>query len=668
MVFAFVLCVLCLVVPGALIASAARMRAFDVVAVAPALSVACVGLSAMLGGAVGVPWGWWLPLGLGALIALILVFVPLGRSRRRGQHVRRGGDWVAWGGLVLGAALGAIQMVAAIGNMSSFSNTFDNTFHLNAVRFIIDNGNASPLFVGSMNAGDGPSFYYPSAWHAIAAVLVQVTGVSVPVATNVLSIVVVCMVWPLSLILLARALSSNRFSWLFAGVLSSAFAVFPLLLLRHGVLYPNILGIAILPAALGLIVWALRGTPLTGATRSQGMVLGALAAGGTALGHPNAVLSLIVLAAPAVLARVIWLVARLVRWNRQPHPAGAATPATRTGTVVEAVIFLVLLAAIPFLWGAMRFDTVEPYRLIQVPVGEAILRTLGMAPLRYTISTFSVIAIVASMLVLLIRRKHLWLILSYAVLAFLYVAGVSMPWEARDAITGLWYNDMYRITALFPVIGIPLIATAAGELCSLLSGSLARRASRDAPSDVEARDIRRLTRRVVSPAAACVVVVGLLVPAFAATSMKEGERDAAWAFNTYDDSQIVTPDELAVMQHVTDVVPEGDTVMVNPWTGAAMTYGLTGRKTSSYHLLETQTAPMAYLAKNLDFAYEDPLVCQYVRENDAYYVLDFGVTEALGESHRDEYGGLLGLEESGVAQTVYSAGDAKLLRIVACPQ
>jgi hypothetical protein len=665
MVLAFVLCAFFLVLPGALIASAAKMRVFDIIAVSPALSVACIGVSAMLGGATGIPWGWWLPLGLSGLIALLTALLPIGRPVLRTARSAFTRDWVAWGSLLIAAVIGTVQTMRAIGDMSSFSNTFDNTFHLNAVRFILDQGNASPLFVGSMNAGDGPSSYYPSVWHGIVALLVQATDVSILVATNVLTLVVVALVWPISLILLARSVSSNRFSWLITGALSGSFAVFPLLLLRNGVLYPNILGLAVLPAALGMIVWALRNSSTTGVTRSQAMVVGALAAAGTALGHPNAVLSLIALAAPAVLVRIIWLIARLSQWNRSSQD-NVTSLSSRTGIIFEGVIFLLLIASVPVLWAVMRFDTVEPYRIIQIPVGEAVLRALGMAPLKYTISVFSVIAVLASMVVLLICRKHLWLILSYAVLIFLYIAGVSMPWEARDAITGLWYNDMFRITALLPIIGIPLIATASGELCKLLTLTVAKRMSRGASPPREARELRRLTRRIVSPVTAGVALVILLIPAFGATSMKEGERDAAWAFSTSPGSEVVTSDELEIMESVPDVVPENDTVMVNPWTGAAMTYALADRKTSSYHLLETQTADMEYLAGNLIYAFTDPQVCEEVQAHRAYYVLDFGEKEVLGGSHRDTYGGLLGLEEAGVAQTVLQAGDARLLQVTAC--
>jgi hypothetical protein len=653
MVFAFLMCLLCFLVPGALMAAAARLRAFDVLALAPALSVFAMGVGALLAGFLRIPWSWWVPFAVGVVFAALLLLLPF-RSRHgvEAGSVRHR-DWIAWLGLGIGAVIGVVQSVRTIGPLSSISQTFDNTFHLNAVRYIVDEGNASPLFVGTLNSGGEPGFYYPSTWHAFASLLVETTGVSIPEATNVVTIVVVALAWPASLLFLMRSLSPNRYSWLVAAALSGGFAVFPLLLLQNGVLYPNLLGMAVLPAALGLIVWVLRGGSTAGVTRGQGVVLGILAAGGTALGHPNTVISLITLAIPAVLARVIWLIAQLARRRGgRSAPASGREPVRHL--VLELVLFAAALLAVPFLWAVLRPTTVRPRELPQIPAGEAVLRALGTAPVGYSISIFSVVALLLSAIVLLALRKHVWLVLGYALLTVLYVAVASWPWEMRDALTGVWYNDPYRITALYPVLAIPMIGLAAGELVRLVTARFGlRRGPRAA-----------LWKPLI--AAGCAAL--LAAPALGSRSMGEGLQGARDRFEITDDSELLTPDELAVIESIPDLVPPEDTVLVNPWTGGALTYALTGWHPSSYHLLETRPPQIDYLVRHLDEAYTDPRVCEDVRGSNAYYVLDFGTQEMNYVSHAGVYGGLLGLEEAGVAQTVQQVGEAKLLRVTACSE
>ena len=72
------------------------------------------------------------------------------------------------------------RLVAAFGRPESFSQTFDNVFHLNAVRYIQETGSRSSYTVSSMTGGG----FYPSAWHDLVALLANLTGASIPVAVT----------------------------------------------------------------------------------------------------------------------------------------------------------------------------------------------------------------------------------------------------------------------------------------------------------------------------------------------------------------------------------------------------------------------------------------------------------------------------------------------------
>ena len=57
------------------------------------------------------------------------------------------------------------------------------------------------------------------------------------------------------------------------------------------------------------------------------------------------------------------------------------------------------------------------------------------------------------------RRRYVWVLLTYLTGAWFYIA-VRLLDEAhgRIFITGVWYNDAYRLAALLPVVAVPLAA------------------------------------------------------------------------------------------------------------------------------------------------------------------------------------------------------------------
>ena len=82
-------------------------------------------------------------------------------------------------------------------NRSRCSQTFDSVFHLNALRYVLETGNASSMTITGMTNGDNPPYFYPAAWHGLASLLIQITGLQLPAAVNVLNLCVAMTVWTL---------------------------------------------------------------------------------------------------------------------------------------------------------------------------------------------------------------------------------------------------------------------------------------------------------------------------------------------------------------------------------------------------------------------------------------------------------------------------------------
>ena len=55
----------------------------------------------------------------------------------------------------------------------SIPSTWDSVWHANTIRFILDTGQASPTHMGELrNVETHDALYYPSAFHALAAISV----------------------------------------------------------------------------------------------------------------------------------------------------------------------------------------------------------------------------------------------------------------------------------------------------------------------------------------------------------------------------------------------------------------------------------------------------------------------------------------------------------------
>ena len=320
-----------LFVPGALVGAAAGLRASLVVAMAPAISIAIIAGTGVVAPVVGLAWGPVPIAAATALTALALLAARLWTARRRPERreagARRRSDpvtaaaWcVAW---PLSAAVTGYTVGRLFNTPDAISQTFDAVFHLNAVEWILKTGNASSLRL-LLEAPQGS--VYPLGWHTLVAAAMRLCGATdVPAATNATALAVSGLVWTSGCLALTHILLRGRpLALLVAAVMAGSFSAFPILLLNWGVLYPNFLSVALLPALLA----AARELVPTAGARPTGLVLpaGALGVGGLGLTQPNT-------AATLLLALVILAVARAVTTVRTPpaeRPAGADTPQLRS--------------------------------------------------------------------------------------------------------------------------------------------------------------------------------------------------------------------------------------------------------------------------------------------------------------------------------------------------
>ncbi|PPB50779.1 hypothetical protein C4K88_02590 [Arthrobacter pityocampae] len=554
------------------------------------------------------------------------------------------------------------RYIAGFGAPENFSQTFDNVYHLNAIKHIAETQNGSALSLGNLT--EASQAFYPAAMHDLMALVVMMTGTSVPVAVNVGTIVLGALVWPLSCVfLISRVIGYRPIPLLAAGVLCAGMSGFPYMMVAFGVLYPNHAAIALLPAALGLVVEALGMTP--GRRRSFSVSAGLLAVAvvpGLALAHPSTLLALLAFAGPVVAARAVR--------EFQGRRGGTGE---RSRPVLWGILFVLYAGVTLVAWLKVRpslaFAPWTPFQTNARAIGEV----LGSAPMGATTAWVLLILTVAGIYVAARQFRDMWWILMMFVIGgvlYMIVSSWSLGWF-RTFMTGVWYNDSFRLAALLPVVTLPLAVLGAEWLTGLLRRIGKPRTAEEPAGGAGTSPVAR-TRRAVSgitsspiTAAAVVLVLGVGTQGGTLSGVQTRMEEV---FALEEESPLLTTDELALLQRVPDLVPADGVIVGNPRTGASLVYALADRRTVAPHIFGDRTDAEQTLLDHWDEAGYNVSVCDDITREGALWALDFGDQEIVPGD--EPYIGLRALEDGSAPgiSLVAEEGDARLYRVDACTE
>lgn len=622
---------------GGTLAWVIGLRGLWAAASAPVFATTIIGGTSVVTGWLGIGWSLLPCLVMAGLVGTVIFIV-----RRKTPAVplagHSGAGW--WTGIAAAVAAVIIgtQVLSVIGEPSAISQTFDNVFHLNAIRYILDTGAASPLEIGQMSSPNGGVPFYPSVWHATAAIVAQISGASIPVVINAQTLLIAAVIWPLGAMLLARVLvGTSAAVTVSAAIVSVSLPIFPLLPMDYGVLYPFQLALATVPLLLAATASALR----IGTSRSQLapgwwilVIVGAVP--GVALAHPGGFVAWLALSVPmfSVFAWRSWRAGKGMRRH-----------------VLLAVGVLAYVGAGILLLKVLRPPL--PTRLWPTALapGDAIVQTLQIS-MFYGASVIGVAVAVVLGIIWVARERSatsliaLW---SWLVGAGLFIIVVSSPFGTlRDALTGSWYNNWPRLAAVFGIALVPLASLGLARTVELV----ARRW----------REARRRASRARMAVGAIAMIAGFsLLPL---SAMPQAVAQAHTRFVLDDSSALVSADEMTLMIRIPEFVPEGVAIAGNPYTGAGLAYAIGGRQVLMPHILVDVSEDAALINEHLDDADTMPAVCDAVAELGVGFALDFGGREVHGGSH--PLPGLEDLANSGAVRLVDSEGDAKLYEVTAC--
>lgn len=626
-----------LFLPGLLLGFLLRLRGMRLLALAPALSVSLVAVAALAAPFVGIRWSILPVLILTAVAAVAAYFwskhVGKPALLRQSSNARQLVAVIV--SIVVPALLIAFVLVRSMHDPEFFSQRYDNFFHLNAVQYVLDTGNASPLWLGSMTSPAGVPFY-PSGWHAMVSIIVALSGASVPLASNAMIIVVAAVVWPIGAVFLVRELlGRNQILTVIAGALAAAFPAFPFLLLHYGVLYPLFLGLAVAPAAIVVAWWLLR--PGRVPRRQDWALLLVLVVPGLGVAHPGALMAVVALTVPFVLARLL----HQMRTPGRPRLIGIGL------LVAYAAAGVVLLQVVRPPASQIYWPIINT---VPDSIGEVVAASVYGYPSSLGITALMIIGAYS-----VIRRGTYarWSILAMAVIsAVLYIIVSASPYETlRFWFTAPWYNNPPRIAAFWAIGVLPLAALGGIVLVTWL---LRQRLL---------VPVRRFFERL--PIVLIAIVVIALVGVTQNAAIRQAAADIEFTYELRPGGPILSPDELDLMEDLAELVPEDAVIAGDPWTGASFAYGVSGRRVLMPHLLMDLTDDAEAINTMLSTEGDSSEVCAALEDTGVGYVLDFSADGDFQENDGD-YSGLDDLDSSPYVELVEQRGDAKLFKIVSC--
>lgn len=671
-----------LFIPGALVGASAGLRTPLIIGLAPAISIAIISGTGVAAPILALPWG------LTAVATATAVACLAALATRRlmaGRHPQDAGSgatglrpglrsiavWcAAW---PLSAAATGITIGRILNTPDAISQTFDAVFHLNAVEWILQTNNASSLRL-FLEAPQGS--VYPLGWHTLVALAMKLCGAtSIPMATNATVLAVAGLVWTSGCLTLTHVLFHGRpAALLTAAVMAGSFTVFPFVLLNWGVLYPNFLSIALLPSLLAAIRALV---PIDGAgpaARPTGLLLPATALGAAGLGltQPNTIATLL-------LASVILTTARLITSLRAPldeRPANALRRQSLiTGALAVGLVIVWLYMRPPresAIWG--------PSYATSGSVGEAVTSMPVQLPVIWVPAVLTLLGFIAA----LRTNGYRWLAALHATTGALYVVARSaQDGDLRFFMVGIWYNDASRLGGLIPVTAVPLAALgmlaaarwgreACGACGRIIQGITASRA-RETRGLPGLRRVREACERLIASgrarplvwrsSACCVIVLLLVATGPLSGAMSDSVKILEQSYMLAPDSSSLTTDEYALINELPSLIEPDAVIAVDPKSGAALAYALSGADTTVKHLFHRHDADLDIIEKKLNRASADPAVCTALKDVGATYALYFpGKTI----SNQKAFVGFAHLDTAPGFELVAERGQASLYRITAC--
>lgn len=674
---AYVVLAATLICPGYLVLRGFHASRGEALCVAPAITIASFVVLGIAYARLGLPGNYYTV----ALVPTLafLVFCLLRRPWRKSVSGRGHSSWLAiLIYLVVGITMTFLFFAGNLeGQLGSFQPDNDNAYHLSLIKSIATSGDYSILSASAYRASNPAPFtgggsFYPAAFHLVAASVVNLLGLGIPLAENAFSAVIISLVWPLGVYwMLSHVVRKDQVA-LFAGALACMTIIaFPWRFFAWGPLFPNLLSLSLVPGAIGTFMECfdpLVETPHKASMAQLLLFISTMCA--IAASHPNGVFTLGVLLVP-YMVNLVWH----ARGGR--HMAG-----TRVGRYIAklalSLVLLMLVAGIWFLaYSLPALQSVvgfvwDPYEDFGLGIlGALTLKTAG----NRAQSLLAILLIVGLVCCLYRWRDYAWLFALFAFVTLQFAVSASMSGPVKQVLCGFWYGDPNRLAANLGIAAVPIVAIGMSTTLNGISRML-KASTHPSPATT-----------VGLVLAILVVIVSTSVLGHAAEEEKGFQFSTTASFDysslleyKYSSSTAKGYDakEQAFVDKALALVPEGSLILNVPNDGSCFAYSVQNANvfykdvTSPSIESQNQTQEAKIIRRNLYNLATYQSVQDAARELDAHYLLlldqgqgqqDDGKTLPLYQSW--EWRGMVSVnDETPGFEVVLAQDDMRLYRLV----
>ena len=617
-------------VPGGLIAAAAGLRNWALVAVSPLLTYFIAGLAGPWLAKVGIPFT---PITFGICVVVVTaVFLGLRLfTRRRFPAGERDADPVAgWTprahlavALCVLAAFGlgfAVLYQATGSDLNAITQDWDAVYHANGIRYIAETGDGSLFGTSRVNWYELPqSLFYPNAYHLVGSVVYNLGGAPIPAVLNACTVLMPGLL-ALSLAAMIRQFGGRAVVAGYTALIAAAATSATYDNLWRGPLLPFTLGLAITPVLAIVLDRYLRKPGL-----DTGVVFAAGAVGLLAV-HSSTLFSGVIFALP-ILAQRWW---------------GSWKTARRDVVRLVPPVIVAALLTVPHLSGALALS--GSLALMDWPSTFPVSQSIGTLLTFQHVTAHPQVWLAVALWIGLLSFGKLgglrWIGGTAVLLGVLFVltASFSQPWIA--SLTSPWWNDQFRLVALATV-----------PLCVIAGHGLA-----------QVHDL--LGRRVPFPLVTSAAVLAALVLLSGGMYFTLNEAQARLAYgytaNGYQPT-VVSRNEALAMQKLGDLVKPNERVLNDRNDGSAWMYAISGVRPVAGHFDASLESPdlVSLQMRFRDYETDDQVRSVVKRLNVRYVIIGRGYVR----DYNRRAPGLRDLNSADFLTKVYENEDSVIYRL-----
>lgn len=448
----------------------------------------------------------------------------------------------------------------------------DYPHHASEIQSILDSGRFSSLNVSFYSSAADrlvdpfgtEGGFYPSAWHILCALAIQICGASTPIMINAAYFTFSTVVYPMGALgLLAMLFPDDRRTVVLGTFCAVGLVIFPWAIVMIGPVFANHAGLAAMPVAMCLFMH-LTAHDVTPAERAKTLGLLALAMIGLTLLHPNTVFSMAVLLIP-------YCASRLFRSD------GISRGKLRLSPRTSGALFLAACAA---LWVVCyklpMFQSLVNYNWDHFTSWEASIENiLTLTFVDGKLAIFGAQLLYGVLVVIGIVRaarssEHRWVAFAYAFVCLQVFLTTTTEGTLKHLLCGFWYTDPYRIAATACIIAVPLASLGMSWMAEKIE-----------------RLVERLHGDERAQRAVVVIVCSLLLFVDVKTTIHiPGHEPYLKAFGTYEyyvrgiayTSDPYSRDARGFVESAKQIT--GDSLVINdPMDGSFLAYGVNGMRT-----------------------------------------------------------------------------------------